>query len=351
MKLKKGNRIMIKRQSAKWLFLVFVAITWLQPAQARDLFGRAQVGKGTLIIVRNTETLTVQSPEAALIQKNDLLMAGHDSLITWQIDQQSSLQTGSNAVLMVRAWQRTGESGYISLGYGIARVQMDSEQGSRAGMVLKTPAAVIQTTGSIWIQVTSSGNTLVKSLAGITRVNNRMGEIRSIEENQLVLVVNGELIVPDSEETARINQMVDHRLMDMPDITSPQASSLINEAELITAGVLTEMAVKQSNNIELSLDESFDEQQETIDSNRKSVPLKQPVDEGLGADLEAFNDMKAIEIESESDFLGVIRIREEKQENVFSEFDKPKTPGTLFDLDDKTSWSSESGLLSITFEK
>ncbi|MBU2649164.1 hypothetical protein KKI24_30935 [bacterium] len=342
---------MIKRQSAKWLFLAFIAITWLQPAQARDLFGRVQVEKGTLVIVRNTETVTIQSPEAALIQKNDLLMAGHDSLITWQIDQKSSLQTGSNAVLMVRTWQGSGASGYISLGYGIARVQVDSEQGSRAGMVLKTPAAMIWTTGSIWIQVTASGNTLVKSLAGITAVNNRMGDGRSIEENQLVLVVNGELIVPDSKETARINQIADQRLMDMPDITSPQASSLINEAELITAGVLKESAVKQSNTIEPSLDESFDEQQDTINSNRKSVPHKQPVDENLAVDLEAFNNMTAIEIESESDFLGVVLVREEKPENVFSEFDKPKTPGNLFDLDDKTSWSSESGLLSITFEK
>jgi hypothetical protein len=41
----------------------------------------------------------------------------------------------------------------------------------------------------------------------------------------------------------------------------------------------------------------------------------------------------------------------EKQENVFTEFDKPKVPGSYFDLEDKTTWTSESGLIAVTIEK
>ena len=347
----KQVRTGIRGKLVKLLVYILIAAFWFQPAAARVLFGEARIVKGSLDIVRNGKTLTVKSGEQAAVQLNDLLMVGSDSGVNWQVDQITSAQIGSNSILMLRPWKRAGQAGYLNLGFGISRVRLQPGRESGQPLVLKTPTAIIRLTGSVWVQVTSSGSTMVKALAGKTKISNLSGDTKSITVNQLALVVNSELIIPNLKVSAESQLLVDDALLDMPRFNGQQASLLRNEAELIMAGVLDEEAVQQSKSIQVSSDESFDERSEISFGRTKKRIEIQPYGEDLAADLEILDDMTPYSVDSESNQLGVILILEEKIEAAMAEFDEPKMPDSLFDLDDKTSWSSESGLISVTFEK
>jgi hypothetical protein len=333
------------------LTVLLIALSGYQPASARELFGNVQIEKGTLAIVRSHEMLRVDPQERAEIRKNDLLMVGSNSLVNWQVDQGTSLQLGSNAVLMLRAWKRAGSSGYFSLTYGIAKVLLIAGEGSSDPVVLKTPSGIIRLTGNAWIQVTSSGSTMVKALTGQTTISNLLGEAQPLAGNQLALVVNGDLIFPDAETSAKMQQLVNQDILDMPGFSDQQASFLINEKEIVATGILTDDAVQQSRGIEVSIEESFDEQAKGSGSNEKDPPAIYPVSEDLEADLELQDDLASMDIDSETDELGVVHVLGKKPENVYSEFTKPKMPKNYFDLDDKTTWSLESGLIAVTIEK
>jgi len=62
-------------------------------------------------------------------------------------------------------------------------------------------------------------------------------------------------------------------------------------------------------------------------------------------------ELEAVEVEPETDELGTVQIKQNATEDVFTEFNVPKSPNQLFDLDDKASWSRESGLINLTVEK
>ncbi|MBT6612443.1 MAG: hypothetical protein HOB38_10080 [Deltaproteobacteria bacterium] len=333
------------------LIVLLVVLSGYQSASARELFGNAQIEKGTLAIVRSGEILRVDPQEPAEIRKNDLLIAGSDSLVNWQVDQGTSLQLGSNAVLMLLVWKRAGSSGYLSLTYGIAKVRLNAGEGSCDSVVLKTPSGIIRLTGNAWVQVTSSGSTMVKALTGQATISNLLGEAQSLAGNQLALVVNGDLIFPDAETSAKMQQLVNQDMLDMPGFSDQQASFLINEAKIVATGILTDDAVQQSRGIDVSIEESFDEQAEGSGSNQKDPPARFPVSEDLAADLELQEDLPSMDIDSETDELGIVHVLGEKPENVYSEFTKPITPGNHFDLDDKTTWSLEPGLIAVTIEK
>ena len=328
----------------------FVTLLGLQPASAREQFGKAQIEKGVVSIVRGSEMLTVIPQEPTEIRKNDLLLVGGDSLVNWQVDQDTSLQLGSNAVLMLRAWKKAGSAGYFNLAYGIAEVRLQAGDGASDLVVLKTPSAVIRLTGSAWIQVASTGSTMVKVQTGETKISNLAGDEQAVAAGGLALVVNGNLIIPDAETSAELQQVVNPEMLDMPGLNDKQAQLLVNESELVATGVLTEDAVQQSKRIEVSIEESFDEQTDESGRDKKRF-VKYPMNEDLSDELELLDDMASIDVSSESDELGIIQVMMKKQENVFTEFDKPKTPGMYFDLDDKTTWSLESGLILLTFEK
>jgi hypothetical protein len=333
------------------LTILFVSFLWHQTVSARELFGNARIEKGALTIVRSGQMLIANPQEPAEIQKNDLLLVGGDSLVNWQIDQDTLLQFGSNAILMARAWKRAGSAGDLNLTYGIARVQLQVGEGSSEPVVLRTPSAIIRLTGSVWVQVALSGSTMLKAVTGETKISNLSGKTQTLSEGSLALVVNGDLIIPDAETSAELQQVVDPKILNMPGLNDEQAPLLMNESELVAVGVVTEDAIQQSKRIEVSIEESFDEQMDGAGSDERKQPVAYPINEDLTSELNLLNDMESMDVDSESDELGVIQVMIRKPETVFNEFDKPKVPGRYFDLDDKTTWSSESGLIAVTIEK
>jgi len=341
---------MTNRQLIKLLFLCLAALLSFQSVSAQELFGTAKVDSGSLAVIRNDGATTVTSQKSVEIQKNDLLMAGSNSAITWQVDEDLSLQMGSNCILTPSPWKRAGGAGYLNLVYGIVKTHVKTG-GERTEAVLKTPTATIRFTESLRAEVASTGSTLISVLSGKATISNQQGRVTSIESGQIALVINGELIVPDKEKIGQLQPPLNNTVMDTVALTWPKASSLSVEAALVVAGILSGDALAVSKQIDVSVDESFDVINDPKNASTMKKPGKPVISDELEDDLEAMDDLDAIEIDSETDELGIVRIQAEKPENVFSEFEVAKTPGDYFDLEDQTSWVQELGLIAVTIEK
>ena len=327
----------------KRLIIIIGTLLLIQPVLAKEQFGSVQVDKGMLTIIRNAEAILKPAQQQVPVHKFDLLMAGEDTTITWRNNSDSSIQFGSNSMILLKPWKRSGDTGYVAIGYGGVALQTAAES------VIKTPSAIIRYKGRALIQVTRSGNTMVVVQSGTADINDLSGSMKSISEGQLAFLINGLLIIPDKEQTDGLP--VSNQILAMPPIHNQAAFAFSIETALLGAGILSPDMVEQSRNTKAGITNSFDVHIDSTNEANLADPVNKQVNSEMAADLEAMNDLTLIEVESETDELGTIQIRESRPENVFADFAEPKTPGTLFDLDDKTSWSLESGLILVTIEK
>ncbi len=341
--MKKGKR-------KKLMLILLGSVILASPTSARELFGTANVDSGFMTVIRSDGATTVTGQKTAEIQKNDLLMAGSNSAITWQVDEDLSLQMGSNCILTPTTWKRAGGAGYLSLVYGIVKTHV-KEGGERTESVLKTPTATIRFTKSLRAEVASTGSTLISVLSGKATISNQQGSMKSIESGQIALVINGEIVVPEKEKIGQLQPPLDNSVMNTVALTWPKASSLSAEAALLAAGILNEDMLVLSKRIDVSVDESFDVVSDPKTASAMKQLGKQTISDDLEDDLDAMDDLDSIEIDSETDQFGVVRIKAERPEKVFIAFETPKVPGDYFDLDDQTSWVQESGVIALTIEK
>jgi len=332
---------MLKTTSMTVLLACTLLSILLQPLLAREQFGTASVKKGVLTVMRSGELQPFTEGKETTVQQLDLLTAGENALISWQLDESTVLEIGGHGMVMLRPWLRAGDNGYINLVYGALRLQ------SGGTVTIKTPSAVLHVTGTVLVEVTATGSTLADVVTGKLDINSLGGRSASLDEGRAALVVNRELVVPPADQLAGLN--LGGQSLNRPLGGAPGSESFKTEAALLGAGILSEDELRESKVAIVSIEESFDLQVDSETALEKRT--EKPVSSEMARDLESFSDMPTIEVKPETEELGTIRIREDTPADVFAEFSEPRSPRQLFDLDDKTGWSRESGLIQLTVEK
>lgn len=325
------------------VLIILMAALFPQVATAQEAFGRIEAETGVMTIIRSGESLVIPSQTPEILRNKDLVQAGTSTQLNWQLDESTRIQLGSSSIVMIRPWKRAGETGYLTLGYGAAELKADEER------VLKTPAAVLHSSGISRVFVAASGNTIVAVKEGLVSMRSMAGKSAAITNGQFAMIIDGELVSPDPEQAAGLSGRFES--LEMPPLSKQQSLSLPNESELLGSGVISVQQLQNSKNPEADATVPFDidvESEAAIDQLRHQP---RPVSSQMATDLAEWNEMTAIDVETETSEFGTIRIRESRPDDVFVSFTEPKSPGQLFDLDDKTSWTLESGLIEVTIEK
>lgn len=245
---------------------------FLEPAIALTKYGTAQIQTGQLIIVRDEqESIYVPQDGDIEVLINDLLRVGKDSLVILKTEEQTDIKMGSNAIFQIKPWKNRNQNGYLRMLYGKMNFQTEKLE-KRKRFRFKTASAMIGVKGTgADCEVGSSGNTGCTGRSGKTEILGNAGPPQELETNQMSIVVVGRpasqtIDVPaDDTAGAAGGDKADAKTFAKVSPTSTQSSSLSQEDQALSAGVIEQEHLDESKKEDVAADESLQTQIEAED--------------------------------------------------------------------------------------
>jgi len=335
---------------SKWLLPVLILL--LTPLlQAQTRFGAAVVERGSLWILRDGSLVENKAAKIAIpLLQNDLLRTSEQADVLLSAADGGTMTLGGNAVVLVQAWQEAKQGGFLKMIYGKARIKTGTD---RPHFTLQTPTAVLAISGTVRLQLDAFGNALSLVEEGRLYVARpRIGQWVAVNE---LIVAIGErpfqlirTLPPDLLETLKSDGL------EAPPAESTAAGTFGIETKLVAGEFITSAQLEESRKPDVEDDDPFDTWQKDA-KPESTAPTDEPVSSPLTAavktELEKTASTAPTLIEPITTTLGTHWETEAAVEDVFAAYEQPKTPETIINLDDKTGWSAEAGLISISLEK
>ncbi len=262
------------------IVIIFASILlFAQSASGLTKYGDVTINKGSLILVRNGQTLRFTDPDQTYeILKNDVLKVGPDSMITLNTVQNTIVKMGSNAVFQVRPWKQKKKRGYLRMLYGKALVMTRKIYIKKDRFHLKTATAVAGVRGSLWKpEVTSNGILEIEvreGKVGITPTYSRDVEIL-VNKGQRSVSLNG---IKATEPTAYEPEKEPPGLDSVP--PTAKESVEIDNKEFYVENDLTDMdAFEESEKETADIDEIIEEPEEIQPESKEEEPDEETKDE------------------------------------------------------------------------
>ena len=332
------------------LFLLITSISVF----ALERFGDASVSSGSLVIVRNGAIAKhVDSEKSLEILNGDLLQVTQGGGLVLITVDESEIIAGDRTLLMVQVWQQGAISGYLHLIYGKVRINTTGEFGMNRKFTVKTPTAAVRIKGSGWLQVASNGSTLAIVDDGKIWLQGRTGISRVIESGKMSMAMEESKVTvsveyPDDIKTVFRND----QLASLP-LHEEKAVNLESEHVFVDKGLIEQQHIDRSKLPGINIEERFDMDYETAVSEEirmKEAATRMRQDTEFQTDLNKLHQLELETVTSETDEYGFL-IKPEEPEVVFDEFDGPRLPKLVIDMDDISANTRKSGFIEIRIEK
>ncbi|MCP4755357.1 MAG: FecR domain-containing protein [Proteobacteria bacterium] len=338
----------------KTVCVVSIVLLFLETIYGTTKYGDVQIERGRLNVVRDGESLTFENSKKPFeILKNDLLRIGNDSLVVLTTADGASAEMGSNSIFMVQAWEQDGRRGYLRMVFGQARFKSIKKTTSRDRFYFKTPMVTIEMRGTIWAQVSITGNTVVIAEDGGLKIRGLSGPEQAVMSSEISMVVNSGPAIPPVNVSKEIQQTVADGNLDAPLLNSNESSLVVKEEILIDDGLIHQKDLDQSKSNRVSIEESFDIKQEEPISEKtvKGKELRSSISEKeFEVDIRKHDTLKIEITKAKTSDLGFLYVADEFVD-AFTDFHEPKLPEHVIEMDGLLAGALKAGSISIANEK